>query len=80
MAFIVPNLGNRTNIVRSRIRYTGIPVTTRDSVLMGPLHIAYTCRKQMLFLTIAIATVNIIIIITIRSYFIVTVVSILVLS
>ena len=28
MAFFVPNLGNRTNIVPSRIRYTGIPVTT----------------------------------------------------
>ena len=28
MAFFVPNLGNRTNIVPSRIRYTGAPVTT----------------------------------------------------
>ena len=27
-AFFVPNLGNRTNIVPSRIRYTGLPVTT----------------------------------------------------
>ena len=28
MAFFVPNLGNRTSILPSRIRYTGIPVTT----------------------------------------------------
>ena len=49
-------------IVLSRLRYTGIPVTTRDSELMGPLHIGYTCRKQMLFLTIIIT-----IIITIKS-------------
>ena len=27
MAFFVPNLGNRTNIVPSRIRYTGIPLS-----------------------------------------------------
>ena len=58
MAFIVPNLGNRTDIVLRRIRYTGIPVTTGDSKLIGPLHIAYASRKQMLFLTIAFATVS----------------------
>ena len=28
MAFFVPNLGNRTHILPSRIRYNGIPVTT----------------------------------------------------
>ena len=67
MAFFVPNLGNRTNTVLSRLRYTGLPVTTRDSVLIGPLHIGHTCRKQMLFLTIVIATVNITTIITIKS-------------
>ena len=67
VALLVLNLGNRTDIVLSRLRYTGIPVTTSDSVLMGPLHIGYTCRKQMLFLIIVIATVNITTIITIKS-------------
>ena len=58
MAFFVPNLGNRTDIALSRLRCTGVPVTTRDSVLMGRLHIVYTSREQMMFLTISIATVN----------------------